>query len=70
MKQADAIAHAINAGATMSEIEESAIRQRASCRSVPSRNMVRALSMHTWHNTKDDWIRLSGALRARNIKGN
>lgn len=65
MKFSDACDRAFAHGATPLEIEQSALRQRASVRSVATRNMIKALQMHSWRNTRDDWVRLAGALLAR-----
>jgi hypothetical protein len=52
-------------GATPVMIEQSAMQQRHNCRSTATNNMIKALQMHPWHNTRDDWTRLAGALLAR-----
>jgi hypothetical protein len=65
MKLRDAYDKAIAAGATIEEIRaefEHAKRHRGT---VPQRNMIRALQMMAWQNTKNDWVRLAGALAAQ-----
>lgn len=62
MKFKQAYAHAIKAGATPQAIEREIVAQRRFCRTIPQRNMVRALKLMPWINTADDWARLAGAL--------
>jgi metal-responsive CopG/Arc/MetJ family transcriptional regulator len=64
IRYSDARARAIRAGATVDELvaeEERQARQRPAIRKATAQ----ALQMHSWHNTKDDWVRLAGALAAR-----
>lgn len=62
MKFPEARQRALDAGASEADVD----RYRASFdrrgRGVPERNMIRALQMHSWHNSADDWARLAGAL--------
>ena len=68
MNTKEAITKALEAGATMADIEESASKQARNVGSVPFNNMIKALHIGPWHNTQSDWIRLAGALMARNNK--
>lgn len=63
----DAIANAIAKGGTLSEIDRQASNYVRQVGTVPFNNMIRALNMHSWHNTVDDWTRLAAALTARAI---
>lgn len=65
MKAADAIARAVQSGATLAEIETEAARQARQVGSVPFNNMIRALQLSPWRNDRADWTRLAGALQAR-----
>jgi hypothetical protein len=56
---------ALAKGATLLEIELEAQSQAHHVGTVPFRNMIRALGMHGWLNSKDDWTRLAGALTAQ-----
>jgi hypothetical protein len=60
----EAILKAIAAGATPADIQREAIAQRRSKGTVPHKNMIRALNLHPWNNTRGDWVRLAGALSA------
>ncbi len=53
-------------GATIAEIAAERRIQERQVGTVPFRNMIRALSMHPWLNSKEDWTRLAAALLARN----
>ena len=65
MKYQEAMTYAIRAGATEPEIAAEAQRQERHVGTVPQRNMIKALTMCSRLNTRDDWVRLAGALRAR-----
>lgn len=65
MKFAEARAEALNKGATDSEIAAETELQRRHVGTVPFNNMIRALQLHTWHNSAADWTRLAAALKAR-----
>ena len=65
MKKHEAINKALLAGASLNDIAESAAKQARNVGTVPFNNMIKALSMLTWHNSQSDWIRLAGALQAR-----
>lgn len=65
MRKAEAIARAVEAGATLAEIEAEASRQARHVGSVPFNNMIRALQLCTWRNSRDDWTRLAAALVAK-----
>lgn len=66
IKKQEAIAKALAHGATMADIESETALQLRQVGTVPFNHMIRALSMiHGWLNTRDDWIRLAGALCAR-----
>lgn len=54
---------ALMAGATQGDIDREAERQARHKGTIPHRNMIRALNMMPWRNTKDDWTRLAGALK-------
>jgi hypothetical protein len=56
---------ALAKGATLLEIELEAQHQSRNVGSIPFRNTIRALGMHGWLNSKDDWTRLAGALVAQ-----
>lgn len=60
-----AAARAFKMGATEADIEAEAQRQARHVGTVPFNNMVRALNLHPWHNDRDQWTRLAGALLAR-----
>lgn len=61
----EAIERAIEAGASLEDIEREASHQRRHVGSVPFNHMIRALNMMTWHNDVGDWTRLAGAMIAR-----
>lgn len=69
MKKSDAIAAAVAKGATLAEIEAEAKIQDRQVGTVPFKNMIRALQMHSWNNTKAEWTRLAAALVAKGRKG-
>ena len=62
MTKQDAVRYALEKGATLDDIEREIERQRRTRGTVPHRNMVRALQMHPWNNSRDDWVRLAAAL--------
>lgn len=62
-----AIAEAIAAGAEQTEIDRQAQNYVRQVGTVPFKNMIRALNMCTWHNTKDDWTRLAAAMTAKGL---
>jgi hypothetical protein len=61
----EAVASAIESGATLDEIAAEAARQARHVGTIPFTNMIRALNMLPRLNTRDDWTRLAGALTAR-----
>ncbi len=63
----EAIDRAIASGATLDEINEEAQRQTRQVGSTPFNNMIRALNMMTYRNTRDDWTRLAAAMTARGL---
>jgi len=65
MTYKEATACAIGAGATLADVTHETARQRRHVGSAPQRNMIKALQLSPWHNTRDDWTRLAGALGAR-----
>lgn len=65
MTRSEVIARAIEAGATVAEIDKEAELQRRHVGTVPFRHMIKALQMHAWQNTRTDWIRLAGAMSAK-----
>ena len=65
LRKDEAIARAINAGATMDEINAEAALQARNVGSVPFNNMLRALNMLTFRNTQADWTRLAAGMIAR-----
>lgn len=65
MKFADARQFAFAAGATDDEIERHAITQMASVGTTPFNNMLVALQLHPWSNSRDEWARLAGGMKAR-----
>lgn len=65
MRKADAIARALEKGATMAEIEAEAALQARHVGSIPFNNMIRALGLHSWANDRAEWTRLAAALTAR-----
>lgn len=52
-------------GASIADIAAERKIQARQVGTVPFRNMIRALSMHPWNNTKEEWTRLAAALLAR-----
>jgi hypothetical protein len=63
----DAIAKAIEMGSSQAEIDRQAANYVRQVGSVPFRNMITALSLHSWHNTPEQWERLAAALTARQM---
>lgn len=61
----EATARAIAVGASPDDIADSARHQSRHVGTIPFANMIRALNMLPWRNTRDDWTRLAGALAAR-----
>lgn len=62
MKFKDARQRALDAGASDARIDQYRAGFDRQGRGVPVKNMIRALQMHSWHNSADDWARLAGAL--------
>jgi hypothetical protein len=62
VKFSEARQQALAKGATDDDIERYARNLKPG---VPTNNMIRALQMHSWNNTSDDWARLAGALKCR-----
>lgn len=62
-----ALANAVAAGATVAEIEVEAVKHVRHRGTVPFNNMIRALNMMTWLNTREDWVRLAAAMKARRM---
>jgi hypothetical protein len=58
----EAVRQVLDKGATLDDIAREAELQRRQRGTVPHRHMIRALSLHPWNNTRDDWVRLAGAL--------
>jgi len=59
----EALAAALAAGADLKDIQqESRLCKRMS--KVVLKNMIKALQLHPWNNTKADWTRLAGAMHA------
>ena len=65
MTTREALDKAIASGATLADVINEARLQARHVGSTPFKNMIRALQMMTWYNTKEDWVRLAGALRAQ-----
>jgi hypothetical protein len=65
-----AIARAEAKGATWKEIAAEADRQDRHVGTAAARNMIRALNLHPYSNTREEWVRLAGALIARDRKRN
>ena len=63
----EAIERAIAAGATLDEINQEAQHQVRHVGSTPFKNMIRALNMMTYRNTRADWTRLAGAMTAKGL---
>lgn len=63
----DAIDYALHHGSTQEEIDRQAANYVRQVGSVPFNNMIRALSMHSWNNSPDQWERLAAALTARQM---
>ena len=68
LKQKEAIAKAIEAGANMAEIEAEAAKWVRHVGSVPYRNMIVALHFSPWRNGRAEWVRLAGAMKAKGLK--
>lgn len=68
IKKQEAIDKALSAGATVADIEREQVTQARQVGTVPFNAMIRAINMHSWHNTRQDWTRLAGALSARAAK--
>ena len=68
LKQKEAIAKAIEAGANMAEIEAEAAKWVRQVGSVPYRNMIVALHFSPWRNGRAEWVRLAGAMKAKGLK--
>lgn len=64
-KVQEAIQRALASGATVADIESETALQLRQVGTVPFNHMIRALNLHSWHNTRQDWTRLAGALSAR-----
>lgn len=65
LTKSEAIARAIQSGASMEEITDEATKQARQVGSTPFNNMIRALNMMTYRNTRSDWTRLAAAMVAR-----
>lgn len=65
MRFAEARKIALEAGATDDDIATEAGRQIRQVGTVPFNNMIRALQMMAYRNTREDWTRLASALMAR-----
>lgn len=65
LRKDEAIAKAIKAGASIDEINEEAAKQARHVGTVPFNNMLRALNLMTYKNTRDDWTRLAAGMIAR-----
>ena len=65
IKKQEAINKALQAGATVADIESESALQSRHVGTVPFNHMIRALNLSPWHNTRADWTRLAGALCAR-----
>jgi hypothetical protein len=63
--KAEAIRNALAKGGSMAEIERQAANYERQVGSVPFRNMIVALNLHSWSNTAEQWERLAAALTAR-----
>lgn len=68
MNKNQAIAKAIEAGADIEEIEAESKRWISHVGSVPFKNMIVALQLMSWVNSKDEWVRLAGAMMAKSLK--
>ena len=68
LKQKEAIAKAIEAGANMAEIEAEAAKWVRHVGSAPYRNMIVALHFSPWRNGRAEWVRLAGAMMAKGLK--
>jgi hypothetical protein len=60
MTAKQAVKRALDAGATPAQIDRFVGASFGG--PIFKRNMIRAIQMHSWHNTADDWARLAGAL--------
>jgi hypothetical protein len=63
--KAEATRNALAKGGSLEEIERQADNYVRQVGSVPFNNMIRALNMHAWNNTREEWERLAAALTAR-----
>lgn len=61
MTPSAARAKALAAGATEAEIDAETEHQRRRHKTV-RQNMIFALQVHPFRNTREDWVRLAGAL--------
>ena len=67
MNTREALDRAIAAGATLDDVKREAVQQARHVGSTPFNNMITALQMMPGQNSRADWVRLAGALRARSI---
>lgn len=56
---------ALKKGGTLEEIDRQAANYERQVGTVPFNNMIRALNLHAWNNTREEWERLAAALTAR-----
>lgn len=66
MTAKQAVRRALDAGATPDQINRFVGASFGG--PVFKRNMIRALQMHSWHNSADDWARLAGALLRKRLQ--
>lgn len=67
IKKSEAIAYALAAGGSQAEIDRQAANYVREVGTVPFRNMIVALNLHSWNNTMEEWTRLAAALTARGL---
>lgn len=63
--RAEATRNAIAKGGTLAEIDRQAANYERQVGTVPFNNMIRALNLHSWSNSREEWERLAAALTAR-----
>lgn len=62
-----AVGAALRAGASVAEIEAEAGKLARLKGTTPFKNMIVALNLMTWLNTREDWVRLAAAMKARRM---
>lgn len=66
--ESTAVYHAKDMGATDWQIQSDALRYAPQVGSSQFNNMIKALCLHSWNNSADEWLRLAAALRARRMQ--